>query len=124
MSGPYTTNAVLQSAKYGTEFTDVYQNKRVKKMGWFDRWFMNKSKDAWENYRGQEVSRNTSFDANNGLNMTVYPADGGHVVQFNHYDHRIDRSLQSLHIIAHGEDFPDRISQIITLELIKGGKST
>ena len=116
MSGPY----VLQSAKSGASGPNIYQNK---KLGWFDRWFMSKSLDAWENYRGQEVSRNTSFDANNGLNMTVYPADGGHVVQFNHYDHRIDRSHQSLHIIGHDEDFADRISQIITLELIKGGNS-
>lgn len=122
MSGPYTSNPVLQSAKYVVEATDVYQKKRVKKMGWFDRWFMSKSLDAWENYREVSVSSNTSFNANNGLNMTVYPADGGHVVQFNHYDHKIDRSHQSLHIIGHDEDFADRISQIITLELIKGGK--
>jgi hypothetical protein len=55
--------------------------------------------------------------------MSVYPADGGHIVQFNHYDHKIDRSYQSLHIINNDEDFAERISQIITLELIKGGNS-
>jgi hypothetical protein len=117
MSGPY---AVLQSAQSGASGPNIYQNK---KLGWFDRWFMSKSLDAWENFRTSLVYSNKSFDANNGLNMSVYPADGGHIVQFNHYDHKIDRNFQSLHIIAHGEDFAERISQIITLELIKGGNS-
>ena len=116
MSGPF-----LQLAKSGESGPNIYQNK---KLGWFDRWFMNKSLDAWENFRTSSVYPNRSFDANNGLNMSVYPADGGHIVQFNHYDHKIDRSYQSLHIINNDEDFAERISQIITLELIKGGKST
>lgn len=115
MSGPY---AVLQSAQ---SEANIYQNK---KLGWFDRWFMSKSLDAWENFRTSLVYSNKSFDANNGLNMSVYPADGGYVIQFNHYDHRIDRNFQSLHIIGNSEDFPERISQIITLELIKCGKTT
>ena len=115
MSGPY----VLQSAQAGASGPNIYHNK---KLGWFDRWFMNKSLDAWENFRVSSVYPNRSFDANNGLNMTVHPADGGYIVQFNHYDHKIDRSFQSLHIITNDEDFAERISQIITLELIKGGK--
>ena len=117
MSGPY---AVLQSAQSGASGPNIYQNK---KLGWFDRWFMNKSKEAWDEFRNQTVYSSRGFDANNGLNMSVYTADGGYVIQFNHYDHKIDRSFQSLHIISHVEDFADRISQIITLELIKCGKT-
>jgi hypothetical protein len=120
MSGPY----VLQTAS-----EPPYYGKEKKKMGWFKRWISRIAAEAIEEDRLDKnsvvyQSGTKGFDANGGLNMSVYPADGGYVIQFNHYDHRIDRNHQSLHIIGNSEDFPDRISQIITLELIKCGKTT
>jgi hypothetical protein len=117
---------------YAAEIAAKHIDSQPKKLNWLDRWFIRMSKRAWEaasdksNMVYQTASSpavpTRSFDANGGLNMTVYSADGGYVVQFNHYDNKIDRSYQNLHIIGHNEDFSDRISQIITLELIKNGK--
>lgn len=130
MSGPY--GSLQAVGALGP--VPPYNRKEKKKVGWFTRWFDRKCQEAWErkqedlhNGRNSSVvyqSGTRSFDANGGLNMSVYAADGGYVIQFNHYDHRIDRNHQSLHIIGNDEDFPERISQIITLELIKGGKTT
>jgi hypothetical protein len=124
MSGPY----VIQ-AKGAQGPVPPYDSKEKKKMGWFKRWIMRMTQEAIEEDRQIRNSivatfPSRGFDANGGLNMSVYPADGGYIVQFNHYDHKIDRNFQSLHIIGNDEDFPERISQIITLELIKCGKTT
>jgi hypothetical protein len=125
MSGPYVLQVVGASGP-----VPPYNSKEKKKMGWFKRWIMRMTQEAIEEDRQTRhsivaafPSQTRGFDANNGLNMSVYPADGGYVIQFNHYDHKIDRNFQSLHIIGNDEDFADRISQIITLELIKNGKT-
>ena len=104
----------------------------AEELGWFDRWFLKKFKKVWDWHGNQVVSGgisigaskaypSNSFNGDNGLNMQVHGADGGYVVSFNHYDHVKDRNHQSLHVINRDEDFAERISQIITLELIKRG---
>ena len=124
MSGPYVLQAVGASGP-----VPPYNSKEKKKMGWFKRWISRIAAEAMEEDRQIRNSivaafPSRSFDANGGLNMSVYTADGGYVIQFNHYDHKIDRNHQSLHIISNDEDFPERISQIITMELIKCGKTS
>jgi len=96
-------------------------------MKWFDNWFAKKSKQAWEDAQKQHYAVvpgivNTHNGLNsNGLNMTLYKADGGTVVEFRHYDPVKDRSNNSLHVITDKEDMAERLSQIITMEIMRNG---
>lgn len=96
-------------------------------MKWFDDWFAKKSKQAWDNAQKQQyaspinVLRTHEGLNSNGLNLTLYKADGGTVVEFRHYDPISDRNKNSLHVITDQEDMAERLSQIITMEIIKYG---
>lgn len=111
MSGPY----VLASSAVKS-----YQDES-EKLGWFDRWFKRKIDKVSDRGRIVAAHPAESFNGDNGLNMTVYGADGGYIVSFNKWDIKADRNRQSLHIITNDENFAERLSEIVTLELIKSG---
>lgn len=97
-------------------------------MKWFDRWFAKKVKWAWDNAHQVAVTpvpTNSirAYDGlnSNGLNLTVYQADGGKIIEFRHYDPVKDRNMNSLHVITEQEDFAERLSQIITMEIMRNG---
>ena len=101
--------------------------KKEKKVGWFTRWFDRKCRESWE--RAQNVLQSSPciisnsgprLDAN-GLSMNIYSADGGTVLEFRHYDHKRDRSENTLHVISQTENFEERVAQAITLELMRTG---
>lgn len=56
-----------------------------------------------------------------GLHFTVYPAQGGRVVQVRSYDERKDHTHSSLHIITSDEDFGEQINQIYMQEQLTRG---
>lgn len=57
-----------------------------------------------------------------GLQFTIYPAQGGRIVQVRSYDDRKDRNHSTLHIITADEDFGEQINQIYMQEkLTRGG---
>lgn len=96
-------------------------------MKWFDKWFAKKCKQAWDNAHSAPVAVPSNgirvYDGltSNGLNMTIYQADGGKIVEFRHYDPVKDRNMNSLHVITEQEDFAERLSQIITMEIMRNG---
>jgi len=95
-------------------------------MKWFDKWFAKRVKKAWDEAHNRPVVATNGIRAydginSNGLNLTVYKADGGTVVEFRHYDPVKDRSSNSLHVITDNDDFAERLSQIITLEIMRNG---
>jgi len=53
------------------------------------------------------------------LNFRVFSAVGGKVVEFRHYDRKMDRSHTTTYIITNDQDFGERISKIATLEVMK-----
>lgn len=53
------------------------------------------------------------------LNFKVFPAVGGRIVEFRHYDRKMDRSHTTTYIITNDQDFGERISKIATLEVMK-----
>jgi hypothetical protein len=105
-------------------------------MKWFDRWFSNKCAEAWEDARTEkksrgslvkeigEVSGGNTISAN-GLMFTIYPANGGHVVEFrkreysNHPVSRSDENPHSLYVISADKDLGESLTHIMTLELLK-----
>lgn len=54
----------------------------------------------------------------NGMNFIVYPATGGKVVQFSHYDERTGRNNSHLYVITDSEDLGEEMGQIITKECL------
>jgi hypothetical protein len=98
-------------------------------MKWFNNWFRKKCKEAWESpdvYQTGvsvglvKVSSRSGLDSN-GLNLNIYGADGGTVLEFRHYDHNKDRSDYALHVISQNENFEERVAQAITMEMLRKG---
>jgi hypothetical protein len=67
-----------------------------------------------------KVRVNDSFDADGGLNMRVFKANGGRIVSFNHYDRRTDRESRAVYIITDEQDFERELGKIITMESMRG----
>jgi hypothetical protein len=65
-----------------------------------------------------DTVRSSSIGAQ-GMNFTIYSANGGHVVEYRSYDTKSDERINNLHIINSGEDMGERIGQIVTLELLR-----
>lgn len=104
---------------------DVYEKKKENKVGWFTRWFDRKCRNSWDRARNEAYSASPShtspgLDAN-GLSLSIYGADGGTVLEFRHYDHKTERTSNSLHVIGQNENFEERVASCITMELLRKG---
>lgn len=97
-------------------------------MRWFNEWFAKKCREAWENRNQRKevaISGNnilSTRDLNihsNGLNFTVYRANGGYVIEHRRYDANHDRNDTGLHIITEDKDLGHEIGKIITFESIR-----
>ncbi len=92
----------------------------------FKNWFAKMCREAWENSRNvieadvpqKLVSSGRSIDSN-GMNFTVYRANGGHVIETRQYDRKRDSNDHSLHIITDDKDLGEEIGKIITFERLK-----
>ena len=64
------------------------------------------------------ISKSSSnFDTSaEGLNISVYNANGGKIVQTRSYDNKTDRTRNELYIIVNGENLAEELAQIITRE--------
>ena len=103
-------------------------------MKWFNNWFKKKCKEAWYEAQNEPVNPSTyaiglaspskhsghGLDSH-GLNLNIYGADGGTVLEFRHYDISKDRSDYALHVISQNENFEERVAQAITMEMLRKG---
>ena len=102
-------------------------------MKWFDNWFRKKCKEAWMTRDDEPTiyttgslgivkpsSHRSGLDSH-GLNLNIYDADGGTVLEFRHYDMTKDRSDYALHVISQNENFEERVAQAITMEMMRKG---
>jgi hypothetical protein len=95
------------------------------------RWFIGKLKRALRDHdenatlHWSEVSPpalSSSSDVrlrSNGMNFTLYNAQGGWVLEYHTYDNKTDTTENRIHIIQDTEDFGDRLAKILTLELLR-----
>lgn len=96
-------------------------------MKWFNKWFAKKCKQAWEERHDDPVreaplavTASRSIDSSsNGMNFTVYRANGGHVVETRKYDRKRDTNDHGLHIITDDKDLGEEIGRIITFEQLR-----
>ena len=71
------------------------------------------------------ITKDSTADGNHvNLNHSplvfrLYPATGGHIVEYSFYDERKDQNTQALHLIPSDADLGDALSKIMTLEALR-----
>jgi hypothetical protein len=100
-------------------------------MKWFDKWFAKKCKQAWNapTEKSNEIDMYQKKQAaliaspahleSSGINITVYRANGGHVIECRVYDRKTDRSSNGLHIVTDDQNLGEELGKIITFEQIR-----
>lgn len=53
------------------------------------------------------------------MHFRIYPATGGHIVEYTYYNDKTDRHDQALHLIPSELDLGSELSKIMTLEALK-----
>ena len=64
------------------------------------------------------ISQADPIDSHEGLTLTIHSANGGHVVNFRRYEHKIDRNTSKLYIITHDQKFEEALAQCIAMECL------
>lgn len=92
------------------------------------RWFLGKLKKALREYdeevkvcwaeKTPNIGTRQSLRSD-GMEFTLYNADGGWVLEYHSYDHAKDESINRIHIIQDTQDFGTQLSNIITTELLR-----
>ena len=103
-------------------------------MQWLDKWLAKRTKRGSELINRACMEQEVATDANcmtavkslngrspraNGMQFTVYPANGGHVLEYSYYDPKTDRHNNSLHLITADQNMGEMIGHAITLEMLK-----
>lgn len=94
-------------------------------MKWVNKWLYKKLKKAWSEEQDcpspstLSVERSSKIESN-GMNFTVYRANGGHIIEYRQYDRHKDRSDNKLHIITDDKDIGEELGKIITFESLRG----
>lgn len=108
-------------------------------MKWFDRWFIRKSKWAWDNKHllhkdynsgmpdqlsSNSISQVRAMDddpheLNDGLRINLKKVIGGSLVTFKNYDRKTDRHENKTYIITSEQDFNVELAKIITMESMR-----
>jgi hypothetical protein len=53
------------------------------------------------------------------MHFRIYPATGGHIVEYTFYNHKKDNNDQALHLIPSDLDLGESLAKIMTLEALK-----
>ena len=92
-------------------------------MRWLKRklakWVNEYNNEPKPSREGILVGEQDSVSSDPILNFRVFSAVGGRVVEFRHYDRKMDRNHTTTYIITNDQDFGERISKIATLEVMK-----
>jgi hypothetical protein len=96
-------------------------------MKWLKKVITNWVREDWDNVKEPMANltstgrvRPTPQEINsNGMNFTVYRANGGHIIEHRVYDRRLDSTNNNLHIITDDKDLGEEIGKIITYEQLR-----
>lgn len=99
------------------------------KLGWFQRWFLKHSQQAWQNGKQDRdmniystpprVTGHRDLNTRNSIDLSLIKADGGWIVQFTSYDDHHDRTHVHHHVIPDSEDFGPKLAEIVTLQCLR-----
>lgn len=65
---------------------------------------------------GNGYNSSNRMNNDNGLNLTVYNATGGKVIQFNKYDASRDKMTGGMYVVTDQDDLGQELALIITRE--------
>jgi hypothetical protein len=106
-------------------------------MKWFDKWFVKKCKQAWDNkdqYVEEKYSNKVMAhmgtigvaqvergrpEGERRISFELSTAVGGKILNVRQYDDRKDQHNQQTYVIPNGEDIGERVAKIINLEMFK-----
>lgn len=106
-------------------------------MKWFDRWFYNQAKKAWDNrdryeeegyvnkaQRGLQVGTAMAIEkgypeGEERITFELTSAVGGRILNVRRYQQKLDRHDSQTYVIPSGEDVGQRVAKILNLELLK-----
>jgi len=105
---------------------------KPKKMNFIDRWFTKKAKEAWDKVvvdsrrgpmgpsgpKGPPSMNDFNISAD-GLNVTIYGATGGQIVEFRKYNNKIDRNESKVYVIPTEHNFIESFSKIVSMEMMR-----
>ena len=57
--------------------------------------------------------------ATDGMNVNVWAATGGHIVEFRKYDEYKDRNSSKMYIISSDQNFSESLTRIISMEMMR-----
>lgn len=125
MSGPYT----IQKTTLSREAPEIYYGKKeTKKMNFLQRWFDRMCRESWE--RAQNMPSNPvrnnlvltedpGINSIDGLQIRLYGATGGQIVEFRKYDRHKDRTDCKLYVINAEQNFSEELAKIVSLEMLR-----
>jgi len=97
-------------------------------LNWFKQKVINWVREDWNKARPEQdilvsntigtISKGRRLEQN-GMNFTIYSANGGYVMEYSTYDHKTDRRDTALHIIPTDQDLGQGIAHIITFEMLR-----
>ena len=96
-------------------------------MEWFDNWFFNKSKKAWERAAKftsdrKDISFNDRiFKRWNGSTIRMQKAFGGTIVEISSYDISTDEHKQNLYVIPDDREISDELTSIFIQDVLRKG---
>lgn len=85
---------------------------------WLDRKLRNSRENLIVSRETETIDSTRRIDSN-GMNFTVYRANGGHIIETRVYDKKNDRNNNSLHIITDDKELGEEIGRIITFEQLR-----
>ena len=119
----------VYTSKYDDQ--DVQEVKPMK-LNFIDRWFTKKAKKALDRVvsdsrRGptgpsgpKGPSSMNSFNISaEGLNVTIYGATGGQIIEFRKYNNKIDRNESKVYVIPTEQNFIESFSKIVSMEMMR-----
>ena len=103
-------------------------------MRWFDRWFQRQSKKAWEQWNIDALEKerhenmittgaprspiDSSIDSDS-MDIRIYGATGGQVIEFRRYDRHKDRTDNKLYVIPAEQNYTESFSKIVNMEMLR-----
>jgi hypothetical protein len=95
-------------------------------LNWFKQKVISWVREDWNKARPEQdilvspstISKGCRLEQN-GMNFTIYSANGGYVMEYSTYDHKTDRRDTALHIIPTDQDLGQGIAHIITFEMLR-----
>lgn len=54
-----------------------------------------------------------------GMDFSLYPANGGYIVEYHSYDRKRDETSHTLHVITEDQDLGQRVGEIVTIEMLR-----